>query len=351
MRRWVAAAAVLLAIAAALLALGEREPRPKAAEVEFPRAMRPEEWDRMKSRRVLPVATPAPAEPGVPEAPQRRDPFLVALPAAPGEAVIVFEANALRHSRLGELFVACMLERDPRGFERIERETGVDVLKDVDRVGFAGDAVVVSGFFDRARWSALEGRGLVPSRYGDAATIWTARGQGGGASGPVLGAWKDQLLVMGPDEGSVRLALDQVEGRAPAGAELPDEIAYGEVYGLVPGAALRRLAGDARDDLAERLAAAASRVEIHVDAMRDVAAVVRVRGDDRERLSDLARALGGAIAGARLEAGAVGDDRLSELLDAARVDLGDGSSFALELALPADRLEAWFARCGPAPGR
>jgi hypothetical protein len=32
------------------------------------------------------------------------------------------------------------------------------------------------------------------------------------------------------------------------------------------------------------------------------------------------------------------------------VSPGEGS-FSLELALPADRLEAWFSQCAPPPGR
>lgn len=354
MRRWIVAAAVLLALAAALLALVEEKPAPVAA-VEFPRAMRGREWQRMEARRGPPVVAVARADAAVPDEPaRRRDPLLAALPARAEDPVIVFEANAVRHSRLGALFISCVLEREPGTFEDIERETGIDVLKDVDRIAFAGGAVVVSGFFDRARWDLLESKEhLVPSRYGDAATVWTEpSGEHPSAaeeSAPwkVFASWKDQLVVFGSEE-AVRRAIDQLEGRVAQEVALPDEMAYGEVYGVVPGAALRVLAGDGREELAARLAAAASRIEIHVDAMQDVAAVVEVHGEDPERMGDLARALGGALAVARVEARAKGDDHGAELLDHARVALGGESRFALEVAVPGDRLEAWFSRCAPA---
>jgi len=354
MRRWTIAAALLLLAAAGLLALVEERPRPAAAAVEFPRTMRGPEWERLKARRTLVVA-PAPGEPPPDEPPERRDPFLAALPARPGEPVVVFEANALRHSRLGELFVACMLRRDPRTFEEIREETGLDVLKDVDRIAFAGDAVVVSGYFERLRWDRLERDGAgVGARYGEAGRIWmpragTAPGEGedGAPREPVIGAWKDQLVVLGPDEESVRRALDQVEGRVAPEVALPDEMAYGEVYGVVPGEALRALAGGAHGELADRLAAAASRIEIHVDAMEAVAVVLNVQGEDPALVEQLSRALGGALAGARLEAQVRDDRQLADLLDQARVALEGEGAFSLEMAVPADRLEAWFDRCEP----
>jgi hypothetical protein len=335
---WFVAFAVLLFGAAFLLTATEDQPtRTHREAIAFPRYPRAHEQERLRARATL-VVPPAPGA-AEDDAPRKRDPFLVALPAGPEDVVVVFEANALRHSKLGELFVRCALARDPETFEEIQRDTGIDVLKDVDRVGFAGDALVMSGYFDHARWDRLEGEpGMETSRYGDAGRIFTVR------EGQVLGALGDGLIVFG-DGASVRQAIDQVEGRAPAPeSALPDELAYGEIYGVIPGAAASRLVPqDAR--LGEQLAAVAQRVELHVDAMNDVAAVVRVRGDDRQGLSDLSKSLGAALTAARLEATAISDDRLAELLDFAKVSPGDGS-FALELALPADRLEAWFSQCG-----
>jgi hypothetical protein len=142
----------------------------------------------------------------------------------------------------------------------------------------------------------------------------------------------------------VRQGLDQLEGRAPPPeASLREDQAYGEVYGVIPGAAVQRLFSAADRELGAKLAAA-GRVELHVDAMEDVAAVVRVEGEDRAALGDLARTLGGALAAGRLRAKAGSDQPLVELLDAARV-VNEGGRLSLELALPAKTVERWFEGC------
>lgn len=344
--RWIALAAALLVLGALVLSLGEREPAPvERTRVDFPSHMRPAEEERARTRATLvlpqvPGPGPAPAGP-----PPRRDPFLVSLPVTADRPVVVLEANALRHSRLGERLVACLLARDPDTFAKIERELGVDPLKDVDRVGFAGDSVVVSGFFDRMRRDQLE-RNADVSAYGDGGRVYRQRGGGGG---PALATWGDGLVLMG-DEASLRRSIDQLEGRAPAPETgIPEDMAYGEAYGVVPGSAVQRLFGQKDPELAQRIAAAASRVEFHVDAMNDVASVVRVRGDDGAGLTDIARSIGGALAAARVEAQAKDDKRMAELLEHARV-LDDKGSFSVEMALSGDRVEQLFEGCEKAAG-
>jgi hypothetical protein len=343
--RWFALAALLLAAAVVVMWAGEGEPAPaRRTPVEFP-SFGGQEYQRARKRATLVLPSPVPAAPvgaepaheaGDPEGPPRRDPFLVALPVKPGAPVVVFEANALRHSRLGERFVACLRANGADELSAWERETGIDPLKDIDRVAYVGDAVVVSGFFDRVRWDQL---GASPEPYGEAGRIYRA-------SDGAVGAWRDQILVLSQDPGSARAAIDQLEGRAPVPETgIPEEMTYGEVYGVVPGAAALGLLGPDQAGLASRLASLASRIELHVDAMQDVAAVVRVRGEDAAGLSDLARSLGAALAVARVKAQATSDERLADLLENAEVRPSEGE-FSLDLALPADRLETWFEGCG-----
>lgn len=335
--RWWALAALLLVGAVLLLEAGEPEPRARAAAVEFP-VRRDEDVARAERRAtlVVPPARPVAPAAAAPAAPRRKDPFLVALPVKPDRPVMVFEANALRHSRLGERFLACIQAQDPSRLADITRETGLDPLKDIDRVAFLGDALVVSGYFDRVRWDTLAGGPA--ERYGEAGRIFARPGK-------ALGAWGDGILVIADRVEEVRQAIDQLEGRAPtAAAAVPEDMAYGEVYGVIPGAATRRLLGGADAGLAERIASLASRVEVHMDAMQDVAATIRIRGDDAAGLGDLARSLGGALALARTQAQGGGDDRLADLLDHAEVRPGDGE-LSIHLAVPADKLEAWFQGC------
>lgn len=351
MRRtgWLLGALALLLLGAWLSSLAETHPPPRTRPaVAFPSRLRPHEWERLTTRRTLVVqASIAPVGPAAPEEPERRDPFLAALPVRPGDPVVVFEANALRHSRLGERFVECALARDPRAFDELQREIGIDVLKDVDRVAFVGESVVVSGFFQRLDPAQIvRATGAEPRRVGEAGVVYGDETATPGPGRLAVGTWRDQLVVVSEDAAHVRRAIDQLEGRAaPPEVELPDGFAYGEVYGIVPGAALRRLLRDDRELLADRLASAAQRIELHVDAMGDVAAVARFQGDDASALSDLARAMGGVLAAARLHAQVNGDRILAELLDQASVSPGDGL-FTVNVALPFDRVERWFAGCG-----
>ncbi len=340
--RIAAAAAVLLLAVGAWVSSSAEGGKPGAERrIDFPTHPRGEEWSRIEKRKTLPARAPIPGEEHGDEREQIRDPFLKALPIEDGDAFVVMEANALRHSRLGELFVQCILAEQPDAFREITKETGIDPLKDVDRVAFAGEALVLSGFFDRVRWDAFEkDTGARSARYGDEATIWTTEGDE-----EVVGTWRNQLLVVGPAE-DVRRAIDQVEGRRePPGTDVSDDMAYGELYGVVPGAAARKLLPAGDEALASRIAAAAQRIELHVDAMQDVAGVVRVSGEPGQEVEDLAKSLGAALSVARLKAAATDDRKLAALLEHAQV-VPQGAGFTVELALPADVLQEFFKDCG-----
>lgn len=338
-------AAVLLGLAALLLSSSEG-PRPAKAraDVAFPRWFREAETERLLARRTLPPPRVPPAAPGSEEEPPPRDPFLVALPRDPAKPLVVLEANALRHSRLGELFVECVLSRsrsDP--FEEARRELGIDLLKDVDRVAFASDGAIVFGFLDRARLDALEADSLVTAR-GEQGRIYTPRQAG--SERMAVGAWRGQLIALG-EPAFVEAIFDRLEGReAEAPPVLSEDLTYGEAYGVVPGAALQALLRGSHAELGRRLAETASRIELHADAMRDVAVVARFSGENEDGLRDLGTALGAALAVGRIDAVAQGNDRLGELLEHARVVRAQRGGFSLELALPVEVVERWFEGCG-----
>jgi len=328
-----AALAVLLAVAGVLL-LANRGQEPPRARVTPPR-LHDEEAARVPTRRAtlapLAVSEPAPA----PTPPPKRDPLLIALPLKPDSPVVVFEINALRYSPVGERILACVRGKEQGRFADLARDSGIDPLTDIDRVAFLGDSTVVSGQFDRARWDKLGSPG---EPYGEGGRIYkTPRG--------TVAAWRDQLVVLSSGPEDARQAIDQLEGRAAAPETgFPDEMSYGEIYGLVPGAAARRaLGGEGEADqggqggLTDRIASLASRIELHVDAMQDLAAEVRVRGDDAAGLSDLAKGLGVALAAARVNSQATGNKGVSTLLANATVRPGDGE-LSIKLAVPAARV-------------
>lgn len=336
--RWWAMAALALAAVALVFLLRPRAPLAAHTQVEYPR-WHEEEVVRAQKRATLVLPAPRGARAAAVEPPQaepkRRDPFLVALPVKPDSPVVVFEANALRNSRLGELLVSCLQKKDPGKLADMERDTGIDPLKDVDRVAFMGDALVVSGFFERARWDQLGGEAAT---YGDAGRIYQKGGK-------ALGAWGNGIVVIADRAEDVRRAIDQLEGRAPVpAAGIPEEMTYGEIYGVVPASAVGRLLGGADSSLADRLAALASRIEVNVGAMDQVAATVRIRGADAGGLADLARSLGETLAQARQQAHGAGDPKLMQLLDSAAVRPGE-EELTIQLAVPADGLAAWFDGC------
>src|SRR5262245_37356025 len=135
--RWVALAALVAVAAVLLLVFREQEPPLSRAGASFPR-MRDAEVARMHRRATL--ALPPASAPAAP--PQKRDPLLVALPVKPESPVVVLEVNALRYSPLGERFLACVRAKDENRFADIVRKSGIDPLKDIDRLAFLGDSTV-----------------------------------------------------------------------------------------------------------------------------------------------------------------------------------------------------------------
>lgn len=344
---WPLAAVLLFALAAYLMTRGEPDEKPeKEPRVAIPKRLNEKERERMKARRTLPEALPAPAQPDQPPPPPRpRDPVLAALPSNPGKTTVVVEANALSNSPIGDLLLACARhgsERDP--IEELRKETGVDPLKDLDRVAVSGKTVVLSGQFGGAQWSKLT-ENAASSAYGEQGTIYRDKAGPEAQREVYLARWGDSMMLVGATEDELKAAIDRIEGRAPVAAPAIDESqTYGEVYGVLGADLLDEMLGKEQPQLARQLSEAARSVQLHVSAMGDVGLTAQVEGTDREKVTDLAKSLGAALSIARLKAQADGDDKLAELLDYARVSPG-GEDFSVELALPMAFLEKHLAFC------
>ncbi len=341
-RNWLVAAIVLFGVAAFLMSRGDEPRKAPAPQVEFPRYLRPAEHERMERRRTLaaPEAVPAGMEPE-PEraAPPVLDPVLAALPAVPGKSAVVVEANALRHSPIGELLIDCLLKGE-RGLDDVRERVGFDPLEDIDRVAFGGNGtVLVSGHFAGAKWDEME-PGVRFERYGDKARFFRhGVGDFDSAQGEYLAVWGDELVLFGEDRAEVEAAIDRLEGRRPPVAPAIDEAStYGEIYGILAAEQLAEMIPAEQQALRQRILEAADRVELHVDASGDVAIAADVQGPQADSVRDLGKSLGAALSLARIKAQAEGDDTLAELLELARVK-PQGDRFALELALPLEVLE------------
>jgi len=336
---WLLAAAILVIAAAWLVRIPEARPPVARPELEMPRQLRPEERQRMLSRLTRP-----PVDAGAARA-QVRDPMLAALSAAGAGSGVVLEVNALRNSPLGELLLQCLAEREGRtGALEALRQMGIDPLRDLDRVGITEHGVVVSGDFRRANWEGLLGS-ATGAAYGDRGQITAVDPRQEGGSTLVATRWGDSLLHLGSSEEDGQRVVDAVEGRGPTPRPLlSPEQSYGEMYGVVSGQDLAQALGGS-EGWAAALADAASRVELHLDARRDVALVADVSGADARKLEDLGKTLGGALAVARAQARAGGDEDTAELLGFARVSPTHGSALSLEVALPIEVVARRLAFC------
>lgn len=334
-----AAAVVLTILAAWWASLGDPPP-PQVRAVEFPQRMRPEEEARAERRRTIaapPRAASVADGPAPAEAP--RDPLLRALTAPKGELVVVAEANALRHSPIGERLVDCFGRKARRELDQFRDELGIDPLEDVDRIALDGANILVSGTFGKARWD--KGEWSKDRVFGDAGRILSKGDRS-------LAVWRDEIILFAPGgEADLEAAIDRIEGRAQAAPALSEGDSYGDAYGRIPVDGLVELLGADQPALAEKLKAAARSVDLHVDASHDLAFTVDVPGESSAAMSDLADAVSGALTLARLQAKASGQDEFAELLGFAGVRRGDGG-FSLDLAVPLELMERHLgAICPP----
>ncbi|MGA9523011.1 MAG: hypothetical protein WBV82_16200 [Myxococcaceae bacterium] len=338
---WLMAALVLLGAGAWLMSREDPErPEPARERVSMPRKMRNPERQRAQERRtlVVPAPDPTPGE-APPPPPALRDPVLAALPSKIERAAVVIEANALRHSPVGELLVDCMTSFDGgRRLQQVRDETGVDPLEDLDRVAFADGTLILSGHFENAELPKLlfEGPGRPHGRDG-------MLHEGKNA---VVGSWRGQMFVLGNTAEEVTEVLDRLEGKGLGeGPPLLDESStFGEIYGVISPQALARLVPKEQQALAQRLERAAERIELHVDAQRNVGIVADIGGGDPQDTVDLGKSVGAALALARMQAQANGKTELAELLEFARV-VPENGEFRMEMSLPLEVLEKHLKEC------
>ncbi|HEX8825968.1 MAG TPA: hypothetical protein VF794_39015 [Archangium sp.] len=351
---WLVFAVVLFGLAAWLMLSGQgEEAAPAPLKVEFPKRLRPEERTRMESRRTYVMPT-VDAGTGTEQKPLKpSDPVLAALPRGKGKTAVVIEANAIRHSPIGELLLECMMRRGGDDLERFKQETGVDPLKDLDRLIITDEGVIVSGNFgDKKLKDLLADRGSTSYDYGDEARIFEPTFErnlsDGGVvrrEGPRVGMWNDQMLVFGRSPDGVKAVIDRVEGRGPDEPPVISESStYGEMYGVVSVEQLKKMFPPDQQELALKLAEVAENVELHVDARSDFAMTAQVKGSNEDKVRDLGKSLGGALSLARLRAQTEGEKELAQLLDFAKVN-PDGKEFRLELAVPLEIIKEQLAFC------
>ncbi len=339
MRKWIwpAVALGLFVIGGVLMRSQESVETPsEEIKVSYPRH-NTKSYNRAKKRRTLLQQVRTKRE-GRPEEVRNVnvDPMLVAL--SPGPTNMVIEANAIANSPLGELLLGCMDARAKAKFEEMKKELGIDPLQNLDRIAMGeNNQFLFSGHFKDLNLD-LFAKDAKLEPYGDNAQI-VERG------GEVMGFWNDQMVVVGESIEDVQTSIDRLEGRVEAKPTLPSSMQYGEAYGHVNTRFLASLLGD--PTIKERLDQVVQQIEFHVDTQEAVAMVFSVKGDDPERLDELARSLGSLMALSRVRAKAEGDEKLDQLLKSAKVSGRGGRSFDMRLAVSMDFLRKNLSGCAP----
>lgn len=332
---WLLAAVLLFAVASLLM----RGPEPEKKSVRAERVHVPNHMTREDRARLQTRLRPSPVIPdaGSAEAPLR-DPLLAILPSArQSRLAIVIEANAIRHSALGERLLECFGAEGERMLEQMKNELGVDPLQDLDRVAVIENGLILSGNFASLKLDRLPEVRAAES-YGDHGRIFQSGHE-------KVAVWRDEIVVASDDLETLHQTIDRLEGRGPPETPpLQDSQAYGEIYGRVSPDLLLELLGGEQQALGQRLAEVARTIELHVDARDDVGMVVDVGGEESSEMQDLARSIAGAISLGRMTAVQEGEQDLAELLDLARV-VPEGDRFVLELALPRALIERQLERC------
>ncbi len=304
----------------------------QAEPIVFPR-------QRRIAKRSRAILAPQPGRPSVPD----DEPEPSALPAdaleravlQPGGGGAVFvELNAIRHSELAEKILRCRGAELGEGMRALTEQLGVDPERDIDRVAVSRDVFAVTGFFEDLRLPEQLGEGRA---LGESGRLYEIPIEGGDPdAAEYLAVVGDNLVLASSDEASLQGALDRLEGRAEVGAPPVFEGDSGEIYGSLGPAFIGALLEDSQDPVAQRMAELLSAGLLRASIDEQVALSLDLYAEDAQTGEDLARAVGGAIAAARLRASQQGDHELVRLLEQARVQPRDDGRFELDLALPGE---------------
>lgn len=344
---WLLAAVLLFGAAAWLMAGSEGEKAEKKDKVSIPRYMTSDERKRNAERRTLPQLPPPPLVEGQkPQPPPPRDPVLAAMPSTVKNGAVVIEANAIRHSDLGDLMVECVFTGSGDVLGSM-RDAGFDPLENLDRFAIADSTLMLTGDFSKADFKRL-GPIANEKDFGSNAKLMTPLSADGGVSSHV-GVWKGQVVVIADNESDVTTVLDRLDGKRDPAEQpvLSERDQYGEMYGVLKA---KPFADDLRDEnpvLAQLLEDAASSIRLHADVTHDVGLVAEIEGTDPTKTQDLRKAIGSALTLAKLQAQAKGQDDAAEVLGFAKVAQAKGGSanFNLEAGLPYEFLERQLKRC------
>lgn len=340
--RWLILGAILLCMGAWLMSQDDEVTVGKAPQIDFPKYLTEDEVVRLKKRRMKPMDLPPSDEDGEDDYDHEpRDPLLRAFGAGENQSILVFEANAIRHSALGEGFLNCLGENIQGDITKFQNELGINPLEDLDRMAMGDNTVMFSGHFDNFKWPELFEAS--PEEYGNNALIFTENPDPEKPDQDLtqrVALWNNELLIVGKNREDIENTIDTLEGRkAMNSIPLRESETYGEAYGTISTQLLEKLIPEDAGSLKDEILKVVSGVELHTNAMSDLAISAQLSSDgDIDGLSDLGRSMGGALSLALAAARLQGDDELAQLLEFAKITDNNGE-LSLDLALPEDYLK------------
>jgi hypothetical protein len=277
-------------------------------------------------RKPFPVSAPVAAKemrppPPLQPAATKQDP-MTSFVMAPGPGAVLIQVNALFNTPLFDRLRQCLPEYF-RSLDEAGRKLGVDLAYDVDRVGFLGDGVAMSGFFAgkpvaESMIGAVEGR----EEY-RGSTIFSRTGR--------CVAQLGNLVVMPSQSGvDCRALIDRALAATPANAG--DEL-YGDVFMRSDLARFRNAEAPAE---IRAMMDGVDRITLRANVWDSVALTVEAVPREGRNPVDLAQMALGAVA---LVKGQLDEDQveLRTLADLAKVSTESGK-LELNLALPAQDL-------------
>jgi hypothetical protein len=323
--RLLAFALVLLAIPLAYYFWNSRsvQQRREATLAGVPHFPAPHQAPRRKPSLVSAPAAPREPKPPPPLQPAaaRQDP-MTSFVMAPGPGAALIQVNALFNTPLFDRLRQCLPESF-RAMDEAGRKLGVDLAYDVDRVGFWGDGVAMSGFF--------AGKPVAESMIGAGANREEYRGSTIlSRTGRCVAQLGNLVVMPSQSGGDCRALIDRALAATPANAG--DEL-YGDVFLRSDLAGFRGAEAPAE---IRAMVDGLDRITLRANVWDSVALTVEAVPREGRSPTDLAQMASGAVA---LVKGRLDEDQveLQTLADLAKVST-EGGKIELNLALPAQDL-------------
>lgn len=321
-RKLLVAALVLLALPIAWLFFSSRkdEARRDATLAGVPQFPAPHQAPR---RRPFPVTAPPqkPPPPMPAPRPQEQHDPIASFVLQPGSGAGLIHVNALFNTPLFDRLRQCL----PQQFgtlDRLGKELGIDLTRDLDRVGLAPEGVAMSGFFEgKPVAQSMSGPDATSEDYRGAQIFTTPNGHCNAQMGN---------LVLSSQTGQCKDLIDRALSPTPADAG--DQL-YGDVYLRSDLSGLR---SEATQPEVQALLQNLDGVTLRANVWDSVALTLEGAPRAGRDAQDLARMAKAAIAVVKSQV-PEDDVEMQTLADLASVSTESGK-LQMDLALPAQDL-------------